>query len=98
MSDPCLSRGVSEAPTRSVRLFSRLARHIRSRVTSYDTGPEKVKQPVRLHYPNLSPTRAPLTEADVALWPAWTRLSVEDINLDAFDDDGYHLYERGRRS
>jgi hypothetical protein len=65
-------------------------------VTSYETPARKVKQPLRVHYPNLSPTRVPEVEADVALWPGWTKLSVEDLDLDMFDDYGNPLFpERG---
>lgn len=40
--------------------------------------------------PRVSPsrTRPPVVEADVSLWPWWACLDVEEIDLDAFDDNG----------
>lgn len=53
----------------------------------------------RRRNPNLariSPTRPPLVAADVALWPSWSLLAVEDLDLDRFSDDGFPLdQERG---
>lgn len=40
---------------------------------------------------NPSRTRAPLVEADVDLWPAWTKLPVEHLNYELFDARGYRL-------
>ncbi len=59
---------------------------------SYGGVRRKVKQPLRHSYPNLSPTRAPAVEADLALWPAWAKLPVEALDLDCFDDDGNPLF------
>jgi hypothetical protein len=49
----------------------------------------------RARHRNLSPTRAPLVAADVALWPSWTKLSVEELDLDGFDDKGHPLSLKG---
>lgn len=70
-------------------------RHIRRRRPFYHCDPAGIKkpQPIRLRYPNLSPTRCPVTPADVALWPAWTEYGP--WNLDDFDDDGNPLFEGG---
>ena len=66
-----------------------------SQVTSYDAPGVKVNRPRRVRYPNLSPTRAPAVAADAALWPHWTKLRVEEIDYDAFDDDGYQIGGEG---
>jgi hypothetical protein len=70
---------------------TRLSRHTSYEAPSYPKGPSRNKTPLRQRYPNLSPTRAPQTGPDVALWPAWTKLSDVDLNLDAFDDDGHRV-------
>jgi|HubBroStandDraft_4_1064222.scaffolds.fasta_scaffold2063844_1 hypothetical protein len=43
----------------------------------------------RIHYPNLSPSRPPHVEADLALWPAWTNIPVEELDWEAFEVLGY---------
>lgn len=77
---------------------TRLSRHIRSPQTSYHPTTVKVKQTLRVHYPNLSPTRAPSVAADAALWPDWTKLRVEVLPYEEFDDDGNPVRQEGGQS
>jgi hypothetical protein len=77
------------APAPSVRLRT-------DTCSSYAPDPRRVKQPLRVRYPNLSPTRPPAIESDANLWPSWTKLSVEDLDLDGFDDDGNPLPQTER--
>lgn len=81
-----------------LRASLRRKKHIRTHMPSYDGTSRKVNQPLRLHYPNLSPTRPPAVAADAALWPAWTDAPVEVMDLDDFDDHGFHLGRTGGRS
>jgi hypothetical protein len=55
-----------------------------------DPRPPARRRPAwRIHYPNLSFTRAPVSKAEVALWPPWTDIPVEDLDWEAFDAFGY---------
>ena len=56
--------------------------------SSADVRAPQPETPPREHLPNLSPTRAPVVAADVALWPNWTDTPFEDLDLDSFDDCG----------
>ncbi len=58
--------------------------------------PARPRQPRRVSYPNLSPTRSPQVQADAELWPAWASVPVETLDWDQFDDDG-HPVEGGPR-
>ncbi len=58
------------------------------------TCPSAPPFPRQLH---LSPTVPPIIPADVALWDAWTGVPIENLNLDAFDDEGFPIRAREAR-
>jgi hypothetical protein len=41
-----------------------------------------------VHLQNPSPTRPPQVSTDVDVWAHWQDVSIDALNLDAFDDDG----------
>lgn len=45
----------------------------------------------------LSRTRPPEVDADQGVWPSWTNLRVDQLNLDAFDSNGNLVSPRGLR-
>jgi hypothetical protein len=51
--------------------------------------PARPRQKRRTHYPDLSFARTPQVEAEVAFWPAWTNIPVEELDWDVFEALGY---------